>query len=111
MYHKERGFEMVMIATGSEVDALNVLKKEYASNVNKFYKGDAASLQAAWGAKWPSKSPYTAVISGDGKVLWEKAGKIDIVEPRRVILVNLPDTRGYIGQQAYWTAATGQTKK
>ena len=49
------------------------------------------------------ESAYTSVISGDGKVLWAKAGKIDIVEPRRVILVNLPDTRGYVGQQAYWT--------
>jgi hypothetical protein len=55
--------------------------------------------------------PFTAVISPDGKVLYQKEGKIDIVEVRRIILVNLPDTRGYVGQQAYWTAAVGPARK
>ena len=51
------------------------------------------------------------VIAPDGKVLFQKEGKVDILQVRRIILVNFPDTRGYIGQQAYWTAAVGQTAK
>ena len=45
----------------------------------------------------------------DGKVLYQKEGKMDMVQARRIILATLPDTRGYIGQKAYWTAAIGQT--
>jgi peroxiredoxin len=114
MYHKERGFDMVMVANNpaSEQQAvLDVLKKEYASNPNKLFTGDRASLQSAWGSTWKAAMPFTAVISPDGKVLYQKEGKIDIVEVRRIILVNLPDTRGYVGQQAYWTAAVGPARK
>ena len=108
MYHRERGFEMVTIATGDQAAALDFLKQQYASNQNKFFAGDRAALQAAWGASWPAGSAFTAVIGTDGKVLYQKAGLVNIVEPRRAILVSLPDTAGYIGQQAYWTAVTGK---
>lgn len=114
MYHKERGFDMVTVATGSTGEqqaALDVLKKQYASNPNKYFTGDRASLQAAWGAAVPASSPYTAVIGSDGGIVYQKAGKIDIVDVRRAILANLPDTRGYVGQQAYWTAAVRTPRK
>lgn len=110
MYHKERGFDMVMVATGDQQAALDVLKKEYASNPNRLFAGDRASLQAAWGSSVPAGA-YTAVVGPGGKILYQKAGKVDIVDPRRVVLVNLPDTRGYIGQQAYWTAVMAKAKK
>ncbi len=62
-------------------------------------------LQAAWGAKWKTGTPFTIVIGTDGKVLYQKEGKIDILDVRRTILAHMPDTKSYIGQQAYWQAA------
>ena len=50
-------------------------------------------------------------LAPDGTVLYEKEGKLDIVDMRRVILANLPDTSAYVGQQAYWAAAVAARKK
>ena len=51
------------------------------------------------------------VIAPGGKVLYQKEGKIDILEVRRIVLANMPDTRGYIGSKAYWMKALAETKK
>ena len=51
------------------------------------------------------------VIGTDGKVLYQKEGKIDILEVRRTILANMPDTKSYIGQQAYWQQAVADKLK
>ena len=91
--------------------ALDVLKKEHMAGPNVHFVGDHASLQTALGATWKAGASLTMVVAQDGKVLFQKEGKIDIVPVRRIILVNFPDTRGYIGQQAYWTAAVGPAKK
>jgi peroxiredoxin len=113
--YRLRAFDFVTVATNPPADApavLAFLQKQHASNPNKqFASADAASLQAAWGAKWKIGSPYTTVLAPDGKVLYEKEGKIDILDLRRTILANMPDTRSYIGQQAYWQAAVGARPK
>jgi hypothetical protein len=88
-----------------------VLKKEHMAGPNFQFAGDHASLQTALGATWKSGGPLTLVVAPDGKVVFQKEGKTDIVPVRRIILVNFPDTRGYIGQQAYWTEAVGPAKK
>ena len=63
---------------------LAFLKKQYASSPNKqFASADVAGLQAAWGAKWKPGTPFTMVIAPGGKVLYQKEGKIDILEVRR----------------------------
>jgi hypothetical protein len=51
------------------------------------------------------------VIAPDGKVLYQKEGKLDILEMRRVILANMPDTKSYFGQQAYWQAAVADRNR
>jgi hypothetical protein len=51
------------------------------------------------------------VIAPDGKVLYRKEGKVDVLDMRRTILANMPDTRSYIGQQAYWQAAVADKAK
>jgi peroxiredoxin len=113
--YRLRAFDFVTVSTDSPDQApavLAFLKKQYASGPNKqFASADAAGLQAAWGARWKPGTPYTAVIGTDGKVLYEKEGKIDILEVRRAILANMPDTKSYIGQQAYWQAAVGDKRK
>jgi len=113
--YRLRSFDFVTVATNPPAEApavMDFLKKQYASSPNKqFATADAASLQAAWGASWKPGSPFTMVIAPDGKVLYQKEGKLDILELRRVILANMPDTKSYIGQQAYWQAAVADKKK
>jgi peroxiredoxin len=113
--YRLRSFDFVTVATDPPAEnaaVMEILKKQYASSPNKqFASADAASLQAAWGAKWKLNAPYTMVIGPDGKVLYQKEGKVDILDLRRVILANMPDTRSYIGQQAYWQAAVAGTSR
>jgi peroxiredoxin len=112
--YRLRSFDFVTISTNAPADGpavLEVLKKQYASSPNKqFASADTGSLQAAWGARWKLGSPFTMVIAPDGTVLYQKEGKVDILELRRVILANMPDTRSYIGQQKYWQEATKSKK-
>jgi peroxiredoxin len=113
--YRLRSFDFVTVATNPPNEApavLDFLKKQYASSPNKqFASADAASLQAAWGARWKLGTPFTMVLAPDGKVLYQKEGKVDILDLRRVILANMPDTRSYIGQQAYWQAAVADKAK
>jgi peroxiredoxin len=108
MYRK-RAFDLIMINTNPPADApavLDFLKKQYASSQNKqFASADRAGLQAAWGVKWNPAQPLTMVIAPGGEVLYQKEGRIDILEVRRNILAAMPDTRGYIGSKAYWMKA------
>lgn len=114
MYRK-RAFDLVTISTNPPADApavLAFLKKQYASSPNKqFASADRSTLQAAWGEKWSLNAPLTMVIAPGGEVLYKKEGKIDILEVRRVILANMPDTRGYIGSKAYWMKAVAEARK
>ncbi len=113
--YRLRSFDFVTVATNPPNEApavMEFLKGQHASSPNKqFASADASSLQSAWGAKWTLGSPFTMVIAPDGKVLYEKEGKLDILELRRVILANMPDTKSYFGQQAYWQAAVGGARK
>lgn len=113
--YRLRSFDFVTVSTNPPSDqpaVLAFLKKQYASSPNKqFATADTSSLQAAWGARWKPGSSFTMVIAPDGKVLFQKEGKLDILEMRRVILANMPDTRAYFGQQAYWQAAVAEKGK
>jgi peroxiredoxin len=113
MYRK-RAFNLITINTNGPADApavLGVLKKEYASSPNKqFATTDRAGLQAAWGDTWNLSAPLTMAIAPGGNVLYRKEGKIDILDLRRIVLANLPDT-GYVGSKAYWMKALQEAKK
>ena len=113
--YRLRAFDFITLATDPPDQApavLAFLKKQYASSPNKqFASADAAALQAAWGAKWKPGMPFTMVIGTDGNVLYQKEGKIDILEVRRTILAAMPDTKSYIGQQSYWQKAVAEKVK
>ena len=113
--YRQRAFTMVTVSTNPPADSpavLEFLKSQYASSPNKqFATADAAGLQAAVGAKWNLRSPFTMVIAPGGEVLYQKEGKVDIVEVRRHILAAMPDTKGYIGSKAYWMASLEAGKK
>jgi peroxiredoxin len=116
MYRK-RAFDLVTVNTNGPAESaavLDFLKKQYASSPNKqFATSDRAGLQAAFGVKWNLAQPLTMVIAPGGEVLYQKEGKIDILEARRAILAAMPDTSGYIGSKAYWmnTVEAAKSKK
>jgi len=114
MYHKERGFDVATIAetpAAQQQAALDILKREHMAGPNSQFTGDHASLQSALGVTWKAGTPLTLLVAPDGKLLYQKEGKADIIHARRLILANLPDTRGYIGQQAYWNAVIAASPK
>jgi peroxiredoxin len=112
---RRRAFNLVTVSTDApekSAAVLDVLRKQYASSPNKqFATADRAALQAAWGSKWNANNPFTVVLAPDGTVLYQKEGKIDILEIRRIVLANMPDTASYIGQKAYWVKAVASMKK
>jgi peroxiredoxin len=107
--YRLRAFNLVTVSTDApdrQADVLAFLKQQHASSTNRqFASADRAALQAAWGATWNPAEPYVVVLAPGGEVLYQKAGKIDVLSVRRVVLANMPDMRAYIGQKAYWMAA------
>lgn len=116
---RQRAFDLVTVSTDAPAQStavLDFLKKQYASSANRqFATADRAALQGAFGVTWNAAQPLTLVIAPGGEILYQKEGKFDILDIRRTILAAMPDTRGYIGSQAYWKAAVAahnaRTKK
>jgi peroxiredoxin len=113
--YRLRPFDFTTVATdppGKNAEVLAFLRTQYASGPNKqFASGDTSALQAAWGATWNPAAPFTAVIAPDGKTLYQKEGKIDILEVRRIILSSMPDSQGYPGNQAYFQDSVARMAK
>lgn len=100
-----RDFDFVTVSANlpDEKDGvMKALQKQHATGRNlQFASTDTYSMQAAFDPKWESGVPFTMLLSPEGKVLYQKQGDIDILELRRVILANLPDS-DYRGHRAYW---------
>jgi peroxiredoxin len=113
--YRLRPFDFTTVSTdppSKNADVLAFLRTQYASGPNKqFASADTRALQAAWGATWNPAAPFTVVIAPDGKVLYQKEGKIDILEVRRVILSSIPDSQGYPGNQAYFQESVARMLK
>ncbi len=111
---RQRAFNLVTVNTDAPAQSaavLDFLKQQHASSPNKqFASADRATLQAAWGTTWNPAQPLTMVIAPGGEVLYQKEGRVDIIEARRAVLAAMPDTKGYIGSQAYWKAAVAAGK-
>ena len=104
--YRRRAYDFVTVSTdlpSAKPAVMEFLQKQYASGRNlQFATTDRNSLQAAFGVKWNAALPYTVVIGPDGKILYQKEGKFDLLTLRRTVLATMPDTAGYIGNQAYW---------
>ena len=100
--------DLVSVSTNSPADhaaVLAFLQTQHAGNPNlQFATTDRRSLQMAFGATWNPASSFTAVITPDGKMVYQKEGKLDIYELRRAILRHMPDVVAYPGQHDYWNA-------
>jgi peroxiredoxin len=110
LMYRVRDVELVTVAANmpdEKAQVLRMLEKKHATSRNLlFASDDTAGLQAAFDPTWQSAVPYTVVLDGDGKVLYQKLGSVDILELRRTILAYLPSD--YIGFNQYWRAGLGQ---
>jgi len=104
---RTRDFDMVTVATNMPDEKAGVMKfleKQHATTRNLiFASDDTYAMQAAFDPKWEAGVPFTMLIAPDGKVIYQKQGDVDILELRRIILGNLPDS-DYIGHRAYWAS-------
>ncbi len=103
---KYQHLQLVTVSTDAPADrekVLAFLRKEQASSQNfQLSAVDRKALQADWGAAVNPATSFTVVIAPDGKVVYQHAGKLDILTLRRAILASMPDVPAYPGQQAYW---------
>ncbi len=107
MYRLRRyAFTTVSVEHPSKSDTvLKYLQEIHASNPNlQFATTDAKSLQSAFGEQWNLNQPFTVVIGMDGRIIYQKEGKLDILEMRRAVLKNMPDDSALPGQLAYWNS-------
>jgi thiol-disulfide isomerase/thioredoxin len=103
--YRGRGFDLVTVSTNTQDEKPGVIKElqmDHASSRNlQFSSDDTSAMQAAFDPKWESGVPFTVLLTPDGKVLYRQQGELDILELRRVILANLPDSE-YPGDHALW---------
>jgi thiol-disulfide isomerase/thioredoxin len=106
--YRQRDFAFVTVSENAPAEQAGVLKflqKQHASAANLlFATSDTAGLQEAFDPNMGAAVPFTVVIAPNGDVVYQEEGALDILALRRAILENLPDTKEYPGQQAYWTA-------
>jgi peroxiredoxin len=82
---------------------LAFLRAQQASSQNvQLDSVDRAALQAVWGPAFNPATSFTVVVAPDGKIVYQHAGRLDILTLRRAILASLPDVPAYPGQQQYW---------
>jgi peroxiredoxin len=107
--YRLRKFNMVTVSTDNPSDqakVLDYLKQQHASGTNlQFNSGDTKALEAAFGEKWNTKEPFVMVIGPDGNVVYQQAGKPDILVVRRNVLATIPNDGPYAGVQEYWAEA------
>jgi peroxiredoxin len=108
-----RPMDMVTIstdATPKTAAVLEYLKGQHATTKNvQASAADVTALQKALGTTWNPAQPFTLVIGPDGKILYQKQGRIDIYEVRRTILASFPDAPGWPGIRDYYQEAVART--
>jgi hypothetical protein len=108
-----RPMDMVTISTDTQAKTaavLEFLKSQFATTRNvQASPVDILAMQKDAGLKWNPGQPFTLVIGPDGKILFQKEGRLDIYEVRRVILASFPDAPGWPGIHEYYQAAVART--
>ena len=105
--YRRRKFDMITVSTdppGEQAKALEYLQGQHASGTNlQFNSADIKGLQVAVGEKWNPAEPFVMVLGPDGSVMYEKAGKENILDVRRHVLASIPNDGPWFGVQEYWT--------
>lgn len=108
-----RGLAFVTVSENTPEEKASVtdfLQGQHATSKNMlFAEDDVYAMQAAFDAQMPGAVPVTILLAPNGDVLYQQVGDLDTLKLRRAILANLPDTRNYPGEQAYWSSALGSS--
>lgn len=106
--YRGRNFAFVTVSENDPAEkaaVLKLLQREHASSTNYvFATSDTSGLQEAFDHNMGAAVPFTVVIAPDGDIVYQEEGEVTILALRRAILENLPETKDYAGQQAYWSA-------
>jgi peroxiredoxin len=106
--YRRRKFDFITVSTDNPSDQAKVtdfLQQQHASGTNlQLESADTHALQAAVGAKWKLNSPFVLVLAPGGNVVYQKAGKVDILDVRRNVLATIPNDGNWYGVQEYWTS-------
>lgn len=106
--YRQRDFAFVTVSENDPDEkkgVLEFLQKEHATGPNLLFSdSDVYAMQAAFDPATPGAVPFTLLLAPNGDVLYQQTGDLDIQKVRRAILANLPDTRQYPGEQAYWVS-------
>lgn len=105
--YRSRDFALVTVSENDPAEKAGVLKflqKQHASSTNLvFATSDTSALQEAFDHNLGAAVPFTLLIAPNGDVVYQEEGSVTILDLRRAILANLPDSGAYPGQQAYWS--------
>ncbi len=83
---------------------LAYLRSQYATTTNRqLASTDIAAMQAAFGLKWNAAQPFTVVIDPQGRVAYQREGRVDVRAVRTAILSTVPDNPTWPGIKAYYT--------
>ena len=106
--YRNRDFTMVTVSENdpnAKTAVIKFLQKMHASTTNlAFSSSDTNAMQDAFDPKMGAGVPFTLLIAPNGDVVYQEQGDVTILKLRRAILLNLPDTADYPGQQAFWSA-------
>jgi peroxiredoxin len=88
--YRGRSFELITISTDKQArktDALNLLKKQEASNKNYIFNDDDVyKLIEAVDNDWQGALPFTLLIEPGGKILYKKQDMINPPEMKKLIV-------------------------
>jgi peroxiredoxin len=106
-WYSTRHFDLITVSADgpSRRAAVQKFLQDQHSAVRnlQFASTDAAGLQQAFAGKsWDPREPYIVLIDPSGNVVYEHAGKENVLQVRRLILANLSDKGNFRGNAAYW---------
>jgi peroxiredoxin len=115
MYHgSPRPMDLITVSTdpaSRTAAVLDYLKSQYATTTNRQLSVDVPAAQAAFGLKWNASQPFTVVIGPDGKLVYQKEGRLDIHALRRYVLATIPENPGWPGVHEYYAEAVAKMEK
>jgi peroxiredoxin len=105
-WYRGRGFDFVTVSANDPAEKNEVLKKLqelHATSRNLIFgTDDVYAMMAAFDKNWAGGVPFTAVITPDGKLVYQQQGEIDLLDLRRTIQANFASDGGYPGFVQYW---------
>lgn len=106
-----RGLDLVTVAAApSEMhsEVRQVLEKEHSTGRNLFMPGnDATAAAKAFDPQSNASLPLTVLMAPDGKIIYRRAGPVDLLELRRTVLANFDWE--YSGFSQYWNGEARAT--